>query len=104
MTHVSEILSFDGFVNFIGENKRAIIFYGSPDCEACTELKNIYERIANRYHKRIAFGYTNIKESELKIQYIPMFVSFYKKEEINKIIGADKHRLKNFIKEAILQK
>lgn len=78
-----------------------VIFYSASWCEACSELLPLYERIANRYYKYVALGYVDIDKCRLDFNKVPVFVAFYKGEEVNSIEGADSDRLKEFIRSTI---
>lgn len=101
MSHVTEIITEDQFIEFVNTHKKAIIFYGATHCSACDIIKPLYNNIANKYHKRIAFGYTDVEKSNLPIRFVPLLVSFRKGEEYNRKTGADKEALRDFIKNAI---
>ncbi len=102
MSKVRSIDSPEEFENVKNDNDRFVMFYGAKDCKACTNLKPLYDRIANRYSHKIALGYTDVDECKLSIAKIPLFVAYYKGEEIERILGADGERLKDFIRDTIL--
>lgn len=104
MSKVVEITTEEEYINFVNNNKKAIIFYGANDCPACDDIKPLYTKISNKYFKRIAFGYTDVEKAKLPIRYVPLIVSFHKGEEYKKTVGADKNSLREFIKNAILVK
>ena len=96
-----EIRSVDEYNEFINSHKRCIIFYGSEDCHACTAVKGSYNKIAKRYFRRISLGYTDVNTCSLNISLIPLLVAYHKGVEIDRIVGTDKERLKEFIKDTI---
>lgn len=100
--HVTTLNNKDDFTDFIGRNKRCIIFYSADWCGVCKERKPLYFRIANRYHKRIAFAYVDIDEVGMNINVVPIFDTYYKGEIIKSEEGPDPETLKELIKYAIL--
>ena len=99
-TKVVEITSREEYENF-KKNRRAVIFYGAKWCDACTYIHNLYERIANRYHKHVKLAYVDIDVCELDFSAVPIFVSLRKGQQLNSMEGADKKGLKQLIKEVI---
>jgi thioredoxin-like negative regulator of GroEL len=104
MSKVVEITTEEDFVKFVNENKRAVIFYGAVNCHACENIKPLFNSIANKYYKRIAFGYTDVEKAKLNIKFVPLLVSFRSGEEIMRKLGADNEALRDFIKESINNK
>ncbi len=104
MSKVVEISNFDEYNDFKNDHSRIVIFYGAKWCKGCTELMPMYIRIANRYHNRIAMGHVDVDECKLDFEEVPVFVSMYKGNQINSIVGADNEELKRFVKEAIQYK
>lgn len=101
---MKKLQTSDDYVKCITKNKRVVIFYGAAWCKACTDLKPIYKRIAKRYEKRVTLVYCDIDNTELKFERIPVFVSVYKGQVVNQVIGADEESLKEFIAELINNK
>ena len=85
----------------ISENKRVVIFYGAPWCDACEQMHDIYNRIAARYKKRISLAYVDIDRVGFELQTIPQFVAYHKKEAIDHLEGATVDGLKELVKTAI---
>lgn len=99
-----EIKNFRDYKSFKETHQRAIVFYGSKDCDACIEFKPLYERIANRYHDLAAFAYVDINVCVLNFSTVPVFVSFLNGVENNNMEGVSVPHLKAFIKAAIKAK
>lgn len=101
MSYVVELNTADDFKKFKKNNKRAIIFYSADYCVACHEVKDLYYRIAARYHKRAAFAIVDIEKVGLDFETLPIFDSYHKEEGFSTMIGADIPGLKNYIIEVI---
>lgn len=94
---ITDVEEYDEFK----KNKRGIIFYGAEWCDACQLIKDIYARIANRYHKRIAMAYCDINVCGLDFSRIPVFVAMHQGKQINSLEGANDDSLKMLIRETI---
>ena len=101
MSKLIRITNKNEYIDFKKNHPRAVIFYGAEWCEACTEIKPLYIRVANRYYQRVTLGYVDIEECKLDFSVIPIFVSFRNGEQLNSMEGADRKALKEFIKEVI---
>lgn len=101
---VVEIKNLDEYETFKKKYNRSVVFYGATWCHACTEIENLYARIANRYHKRVALAHVDIDVADLSFTAVPVFVALRHGKQINSMEGADKTGLKELIKEAILAK
>ena len=100
MSSVIEITNFSQYEAF-KKRKRGVIFYGAKWCKSCKGIKELYERIANRYQNKIKMAYVDIDVAGLDFTSVPIFVSLYNGKQLDSIIGADIPKLKILIKEAI---
>lgn len=98
---VIEITNNEQYERFKKSHRRGIIFYGASWCKGCSQLAPLYERIANRYHGRIALAHADVEVCGLDFSKVPVFVAYRKGREINSILGADSERLREFVKGAI---
>lgn len=92
------------FKNFEKTNDRCVIFYSAKNCPSCMNILSFYIRLANKYHSRVAMAYVDVTEVGLDFSTIPVFTAIYKKNEICNFEGADKIKLKQLVKKAILAK
>jgi thiol-disulfide isomerase/thioredoxin len=83
---------------FISDNRRAIIFYVSPDCPACMEMKPLYYRIANRYSERVSFSIIDVKKAGLQLEVVPILEGYYMGKGIHMMEGIDTQSLKQFVR------
>jgi len=100
-THVIDLKSKSEYQSFVSANKRTIIFYGAVWCKECTPIKDLYRRISNRYHTKIAFAYVDVDEAKLDFTMLPVFASTFEGKEADNLLGNDTDSLKNFIRDAI---
>lgn len=89
--------------DLLKRNKRVVIFFGSESCPACKALHPLYERVANRYHEKVALAYADVDKYQINFRYVPVFQMFYRGEKKDEMIGATKDELKSFIAQAIKQ-
>jgi len=89
--------------DLLKRNKRVVVFFGSEGCPACKALHPLYERIANRYHGKVALAYADVDKYQINFRYVPVFQMFYRGEKKDEMIGATKDELKSFIAQAIKQ-
>lgn len=101
MSKVIRITNKQEYEEFKKAHRRGVIFYGAKWCEACTEMGDIYNRIANRYHEHVALAYADIDECHLDFSVVPIFISLRKGQQLNGMEGADRRGLKQLIKEVI---
>jgi len=101
MSYVAELNTAADFKKFKKNNKKAIIFYSADYCVACHEVKDLYYRIAARYHKKAAFAIVDTEKVGLDFEYLPVFDSYHKEEGFSTMVGTDVPSLKNYIKEVI---
>jgi thiol-disulfide isomerase/thioredoxin len=83
------------------KNKRGVVFYGAEWCEACQGIKDIFTRIANRYHKRIAMAYCDINVCGLDFSRVPVFVAMHNGNQISSVEGANDDGLKELVRDTI---
>lgn len=100
MSSVIDISDKSDYLEF-KKHKRCIIFYGAKWCKGCREIQGLYERIANRYQKRIKMAHVDIDDAGLDFEAVPVFVTFYNGNVLNSMEGANVKGLKNLIKEVI---
>jgi len=101
---VIEIHNAKEYEKFKKKYDRSVIFYGARWCHACTDIKDLYDRIANRYHKRVAMAHVDIDDAGLDFSAVPIFVALRNGEEIDGMEGANKKGLKELVKKAIICK
>jgi thioredoxin-like negative regulator of GroEL len=100
MESVIELTTREEFERF-KKYKRGVIFYGAKWCEGCKKLAPLYERIALKYHKYVKLAHVDIDVAKLDFSSVPVFVAYYKGQQINSLEGATVLELKAFIKAAI---
>lgn len=98
---VVQITNKQEYDQFKQNNRRCVVFYSATWCSACTEMKDIYHRIANRYHERVAMAYVDIDQCGLEFSSVPVFVSLFEGQQFNGVEGASREELKQLIKEII---
>lgn len=98
---VIRIRNLHEYEKFKKKYDRSVIFYGAKWCHACTEISNLYNRIAKRYYKRVAMAYVDIDEANLDFTAVPVFVGLRYGKQIDSIEGGEKHELKELIKKTI---
>ena len=87
--------------NCLKNYNKVIILYGAQWCHACSDIKSFYNRIAEKYSNKIRFTYIDIDVNKIKLDAIPLFVTYYKGKKYKQLIGSDKIGLKNLIKDFI---
>lgn len=100
-TKVVTLKSYTEYEQFRDQNRRAVVFYGAGWCEACHEITPIYHQIAGRYFKRVAMAYVDIEATDLDFSAIPVVITYYQGEPINKMRGANRETLRDLIKELL---
>lgn len=100
MTHVREITNADEFNNFV-KSRRGAIFYGVKGCDACDTLWPMFQRLAKRYHTKIAMAHADVEECGLSFEKVPLIVTYRKGDIVNQMIGANIQGLKEIITEAL---
>lgn len=101
MSKVVNITNINEYELFKNSHKRGVILYGATWCQGCKDIEPLYTRIANRYYKRIAMAYADIDVCKLEFSRVPVLVSFHKGILLNSIVGVNRERLKEFIKNTI---
>jgi thiol-disulfide isomerase/thioredoxin len=99
MEHITVIRNKDDYDKFIIDNEKALIFYTADYCPSCQTLKPFYQRLANRYHKYLAFALADVEECKNPKEILPAFTSFHGGEIVNREFGDNQDVLKRFIKE-----
>jgi thioredoxin-like negative regulator of GroEL len=102
--HVILIKNRQEYEDFKRKHRRSVILYGADWCEACSEMHDIFQRIANRYHEYVTLGYVDIDECNLEFSAVPIFVSLRKGQQLNALEGADRASFKQLVKEIIQAK
>jgi thioredoxin-like negative regulator of GroEL len=101
MSQVIKLKNSGDYHKFKKSHRRGIIFYSAEWCSACEQIEPMYNRIANKYYRKIAFAHVDIDECNLDFSKIPVFVSFHNGKQLDSMEGADTETLKIFIKDAI---
>lgn len=101
MNKVVEITTVAEYEKFKGKYGRCVVFYGAEWCSACKDIEDLYKRIANRYHKRVAMAHVDIDVAGLDFTHVPIFVALRHGKQIDSLESADRNGLKELIKKAI---
>lgn len=103
MTVVIEITSQEQFTAFT-KKRKGVILYGTDWCEACHQIKPMFERIAKRYEGRVLCAYADVEKNGLSFDKVPVLNTYFKGEMLNTMIGANIDGLKELIKEVLEMK
>lgn len=98
---VIEIKSTAEYEKFKRKYSRCVVFYGAEWCHSCKDIEGLYQRIANRYCKRVAMAHVDIDVALLDFTHVPVFVALRRGKQIDTIKGADRAGLKELVKKAI---
>ena len=94
---VVEIKNANETDSFIGNNNKAIIFFGSIRCGHCRNMIPIFEKMAKQYPS-IAFGHIEVTEVEVEnIKGVPVFVAYKNHQPIDSVLGANLKSLTKMI-------
>jgi hypothetical protein len=81
------------YIHLIKTNKKVIIFYSDPStCLACLKYGSFYKRLANKYHKKALFLYTDIAKCGLSLPITPALYSFINGREFLKLDDGVNHK------------
>ena len=102
MSHVIQITNSKESDNFIANNLRGVIFFGSVRCPHCRTMAPIYEELANKYTST-AFAHVETSEVEVdNLDGVPVFVAYKDRKPIDTVIGARPEALTTMIQEKLL--
>ena len=73
------------YLDLLNNNKKVIMYFGDPECEACRKYGSLYKRFANKYHKKAVFLYTDITKNGLSLPSIPAIYSYINGGEFLKL-------------------
>jgi hypothetical protein len=81
------------YIHLIKTNKKVIMFYSDPStCYACLKYGSFYKRLANKYHKKALFLYTDIAKCGLSLPITPALYSFINGGEFLKLDEGVNHK------------
>jgi len=81
------------YIHLIKTNKKVIMFYSDPStCYACLKYGSFYKRLANKYHKKALFLYTDIAKCGLSFPITPALYSFINGREFLKLDEGVNHK------------
>ena len=81
------------YIHLIKTNKKVIMFYSEPStCYACLKYGSFYKRLANKYHKKALFLYTDITKCGLSLPITPALYSFINGREFLKLDDGVNHK------------
>ena len=81
------------YIHLIKTNKKVIMFYSDPStCYACLKYGSFYKRLANKYHKKALFLYTDIAKCGLSLPITPALYSFINGREFLKLDDGVNHK------------
>lgn len=92
--YVTMIESPEHFDQVVQNNGRCIAFYSMADCIACSEMKNMYGRLARRYGEKINFMYIDITLVKAQLPEVPVFDAIIKGQEVHSFTGSSVEDLK----------
>jgi len=97
MSGVVELTNYHDHDNFIDNNDKCIIFFGSQYCHHCHDMIPVFEQMAQDYPE-IAFGHIEVTKVKVEnIDGVPVFVIYKNKQPIDVVLGANKDKLLNII-------
>jgi hypothetical protein len=98
MSRVVELTSHIEHDNFIENNKKCVIFFGSKNCGHCSSMVPFTEDLALK-NPNIKFGHIEItKVNTENINGVPVFVIYENKLPVEVVLGANKKKLTEAIK------
>lgn len=101
---IVEITNYTDHQNFIKDNERAVIFFGSKNCGHCTHIAPIFKTIAIEYPE-IKFGHvevTKVKTKNIDGVGVPQFVGYVRTVPVEVIVGASPDDIVAMLEQKIL--
>lgn len=98
MSEVVELNNYIDHDNFIDNNNKCVIFFGSQFCHHCHDMISVFEQLSKDYPS-IAFGHIEVTKIKVEnVDGVPVFVIYKNKTPIDLVLGANKDKLLNIIK------
>lgn len=95
---VTELRNAKDHNDFVRNNERVIVFYGSKSCPHCVEATPFFSSLANesaRENRGIEFAHVETSNTKVNgLQGVPTFVGYINEELFDTVVGADKNKLK----------
>lgn len=89
MTSISEILDSESHDQFIQNNPKGVIFFGSHVCGHCRKMLPVYQELARTFPD-IAFAHVDVNKvtpRPIDLDGVPSFAFYYKTISYDKVIG-----------------
>lgn len=102
MSQVIQITNSEESDDFISNNHRGVIFFGSVRCPHCRTMSPIYEELANKY-RSVAFAHVETSEVEVdNLDGVPVFVAYKDGKPIDTVLGSRPEALTTMIQQKLL--
>lgn len=105
MSHVIQITNSEESDNFIANNLRGVIFFGSVRCPHCRTMAPIYEQLANKYTSTNVVAFAHVETSEVEVDNldgVPVFVAYKDHKPIDTVLGARPEALTTMIQQKLM--
>lgn len=102
MSRVIEITNSTEENNFINNNGKAVIFFGSERCHYCRNMIPIYQNLANKYPD-VAFAHVEISRVAVDglDSGVPLFIGYKNGVHVGTVLGANTNALSSMIENNI---
>jgi thiol-disulfide isomerase/thioredoxin len=90
---IKEIRNLEDHDEFIKNNTRGVIFFGSKYCPHCQEMEPVVKDLAKQY-PRVKFAHVETTEVNVEnVGGVPSFVGYKNREAVGVVLGADTDKL-----------
>ena len=96
--NVQEIINVEDHDEFIQNNDKCIMFFGSNKCDKCDSMTQVFDNIAKNY-PQIKFSHVEVTKTTVENlgNSLPVFVCYKNNMPVGKVVGADKNGIINMI-------
>lgn len=99
MANIVEIRSNQDQNNFIHNNRKGILFFGSKFCGHCRNITPVFHKMVNEYPD-VRFGHVEVTEVTVEgIEGVPVFVSYRNGVPVDMSVGDSESKLRRLIQD-----
>lgn len=97
-SNVQRINNVEDHDDFIQNNDKCIMYFGSQNCQKCRTMMPVFEDVARNY-PNVKFSYVDVAKTNVEDlgQELPVFVCYKNNNPVGKIIGTNKNGIINMI-------
>lgn len=100
---VKEIITVEDHDNFIAQNDKCVMFFGSQKCQHCRAMVPVIANLAKKY-PGVKFSHVEITKTTVEgiDEGVPVFVGYKNHVAVDKVLGADQDGITHMIEGELL--